>query len=69
MKTFTLLRTTIKGSRVLYRIEQAYSMFDMNVVGCTERTTSMTYMTIVGKEDANASVIIVPDADHVNTSI
>lgn len=44
-------------------------MLDMNVVGHLERTTSMTYTTTVGNEVASASVIIVPDADHVNTSI
>lgn len=64
-----LFITTINGNRALYRIEQAYSMFDMNVVGDFDRGTSITYTTIVGKDVANASVMIVPDADHVNTSI
>lgn len=41
----------------------------MNVVGHFERGTSMTYTTIVGNDVANASVMMVPDADHVNTSI
>lgn len=59
----------MNGRRALYKMEQAYSMLDMNVVGHLERTTSMTYTTTVGNEVASASVIIVPDADHVNTSI
>lgn len=59
----------MKGNRALYRIEQAYNIFDMNVVGDFERGTSITYTTIVGNDVANASVIMVPDADHVNTSI
>lgn len=59
----------MKGNRVLYRMEQAYSMFDMKVVGDFERGTSITYTIIVGKDVANASVIIVPLADQVNTSI
>lgn len=67
--SLTLFITTIKGSRVLYNIEQAYSMLDIKVTGATLRTVSITYTTMVGQEDANASVIIVPDADHVNTSI
>lgn len=66
---FTLFITTMKGRRDLYRIEQAYSMFDMNVVGHLDRGTSITYTIIVGNEVAKASVMIVPDADHVNTSI
>lgn len=38
----TLLSTMIKGNRDLYSIEQAYSMFDIKVVGFIDRTTSMT---------------------------
>lgn len=59
----------MKGSRVLYSMEQAYSMLDMNVTGDTLLTVSMTYTTTVGHDAASVSVTIVPDADHVNTSI
>lgn len=59
----------MKGSLVLYKIEQAYNMLDMNVTGDTLLTVSMTYTTTVGQDDARVSVTIVPDADHVNTSI
>jgi len=65
----TLFRTTIKGNLVLYRILQAYSMFDMNVTGLVLLAVSIMYTTTVAKEDASASVIMAPDADHVNTSI
>lgn len=61
--------TTMNGSRVLYSMEQAYNMFDMNVTGETLRTVSITYTTTVGRDEASASETIVPDADHVNTSI
>jgi hypothetical protein len=53
----------------LYNIEHAYNMLDMNVTGDTLRTVSITYTTTVGQDEARDSVIIVPDADHVNTSI
>lgn len=53
----------------MYSIEHAYNMLDMNVIGETLRTVSITYTIIVGQVAANASVTIVPDADHVNTSI
>lgn len=59
----------MKGNRDLYRIEQAYNILDINVVGFIDRTTSITYTIIVGNDVARPSVIIVPDADHVNTSI
>lgn len=68
-KENTLFITTMNGRRVLYNIEQAYNMFDMKVTGETLRTVSITYTTTVGHDDARASVIIVPEADHVNTSI
>ena len=48
---------------------QAYSMFDINVTGSLDLTASNTYTTTVGNCAANASVIILPDADHVKTSI
>lgn len=67
--TITLFRTTIKGNLVLYRILQAYNMFDMNVTGLVLLAVSIMYTTIVTNEDARASVIMAPDADHVNTSI
>lgn len=59
----------MKGSLVLYKMEQAYNMLDMNVTGDTLLTVSMTYTTTVGQDDARVSVTIAPDADHVNTSI
>ena len=48
---------------------QAYNILDMKVTGLVLLTVSMTYTTMVGKLDANVSVIMDPDADHVNTSI
>ena len=48
---------------------QAYSIFDMNVVGLVQRGVSTTYSSTVGNAYASASVIMAPDADHVNTSI
>jgi hypothetical protein len=36
------LNTTTSGRRVLYSIEQAYSMLDMNVVGLAARGVSTT---------------------------
>jgi hypothetical protein len=47
----------------------AYSMLDMNVVGLLDRGVSTTYKITVGYLDAIVSVMIVPEADHVNTSI
>lgn len=44
-------------------------MLDMNVTGFTLRMVSITYTTTVGNVDARASVIMLPEADHVNTSI
>jgi len=44
-------------------------MLDMNVTGLELLTVSITYSTTVGNVEAKVSVIIVPDADHVNTSI
>ena len=48
-------------------MEQAYSMLDMNVTGLAQRGVSITYTTTVGSVAASVSVMIVPDADHVNT--
>lgn len=59
----------MNGSLVLYRIEHAYSIFDINVTGLTLLTVSITYTTTVGNWEAKVSVIILPEADHVNTSI
>lgn len=59
----------MNGNLVLYNMEHAYSIFDMNVTGDTLLTVSITYTTTVGQEDANVSVTIVPEADHVKTSI
>ena len=41
----------------------------MKVCGDTERGVSMTNATMVGKVDANASVIMAPEADQVKISI
>lgn len=57
------------GRRMRYMMLQAYNMFDMKVMGCEERGVSITYSRTVGSVDDNASVMIVPLADHVNTSI
>ena len=65
----TLFKTTIKGNFVLYKILQAYSMFDINVTGLVLLAVSIIYTTIVANDDASASVIMAPDADQVNTSI
>lgn len=48
----TLFSTMVKGSFVLYRILQAYSMLDMKVTGLTLLAVSITYTTTEGKEDA-----------------
>lgn len=50
----------MNGSLVLYRMEHAYNMFDMNVTGEVLRTVSMTYSMTVGVVDAKVSVIIEP---------
>ena len=65
----TLFKTTIKGNFVLYKILQAYSMFDINVTGLVLLAVSIIYTTIVANDDASAAVIMAPDADQVNTSI
>ena len=44
-------------------------MFDINVTGLVLLAVSIIYTTIVANDDASASVIMVPDADQVNTSI
>lgn len=44
-------------------------MLDMNVTGLVLLAVSIIYTTIVTNEDASASVMMLPDADHVNTSI
>ena len=41
----------------------------MNVAGAVVRGVSMMYATTVGSDDAIASVIIAPEADHVKISI
>lgn len=51
--------------RVFYL--QAYVIFDINVIGFVVRGVSTTYIKTVGYEAAMVSVIICPDADHVNT--
>jgi hypothetical protein len=47
----------------------AYSMLAMKVVGLVDRGVSTTYTMHVGYLDASSSVMMLPDADHVNTSI
>lgn len=54
---------------VLSTYLHAYSMLDMKVTGLCVRGVSMTKRRTVGKEDATMSVMMLPDADHVNTSI
>lgn len=44
-------------------------MFDMKVIGCDERGVSTTYKRTVGREDDSDSVMILPEADQVKTSI
>ena len=44
-------------------------MFDMKVAGAVVLGVSMIYATTVGNEEAIASVMIAPDADHVKISI
>ena len=41
----------------------------MKVCGCMQRGVSMTKQIIVGKVDANASVMMAPEADQVKISI
>lgn len=41
----------------------------MKVAGAVVRGVSMIYATTVGNEEATASVMIEPDADHVKISI
>lgn len=41
----------------------------MNVAGLTQRGVSTMYVTVVGYLDANASVMMVPDALQLKTSI
>ena len=59
----------MKGNLVLYIMLQAYNIFDIKVTGFTQRAVSMMYATTVGNDDARDSVMIAPEADHVNTSI
>lgn len=44
-------------------------MFDIKVIGCDERGVSTTYKRTVGREDDSDSVMILPEADQVKTSI
>ena len=48
---------------------QAYNILDMNVAGAVVRGVSIIYATTVGRDDATASVMIAPEADHVKISI
>ena len=47
----------------------AYSMLDINVAGAVARGVSTMYAMTVGIAEATASVMMAPDADHVNISI
>ena len=67
--TSVLLKASTSVSFILYRIEHAYSMFDMNVTGFCERGVSTTYTITVGNDDASDSAMIWPEADHVKISI
>ena len=67
--TSVLLKASTSGSFILYRIEHAYSMFDMKVTGFCERGVSTTYTITVGNDDASDSAMIWPEADHVKISI
>jgi hypothetical protein len=44
-------------------------MLLINVAGAVVLGVSMIYATTVGKDEAIASVIIAPEADHVKISI
>jgi hypothetical protein len=44
-------------------------MLDMKVAGAVVLGVSITYATTAGSDDAIASVIIAPEADHVKISI
>jgi len=44
-------------------------MFEINVIGFILLTKSVTYIMTVGNKAAKDSVIIFPEALHVNTSI
>ena len=66
-----------KWQRHIYPVAAAFrrprsltcSILLMKVCGLAQRGVSTTYATIVGKVEAKASLIIAPDADHVNISI
>lgn len=44
-------------------------MLLMNVAGAVVRGVSIMYATTVGREEATASVMMAPEADHVKISI
>lgn len=44
-------------------------MLETNVFGLAVRGVSTTYTMTVGNVDASDSVIMAPEADHVNASI
>lgn len=50
-------------------MEHAYNIFDMKVVGDVFLGVSTMYAMTVGKVDANASVMMAPDADQTKHSI
>lgn len=50
----------MNGRRLLYKIEHAYSILDIKVIGDVLLTQSTTYKITVGKHDAKVSVIMEP---------
>lgn len=52
LKNTTLFIAIKNGSLDLYRMLQAYSMFDMKVMGLTLRDVSITYTMTVGNTEA-----------------
>jgi len=58
-----LLNTTHSGIFDLYKIDNEYSMFEMNVFGLAHLTVSVMYNECVGNVHAKDYVIICPLAD------
>ncbi|KAL2733382.1 hypothetical protein V1477_014350 [Vespula maculifrons] len=61
------LQPTINGNFVLYNMEHAYSIFDINVTGLTLRTVSNTYTTIV--ETILCTNVVLPEPAIPSTII
>jgi len=58
----------IKHNHLIRLYLQAYIILLINVIGLLVRKVSTTYTITVGNVAPNDSVMIVPDADQVNTS-